>query len=211
MASYYEMQAAFKWYERRAEHIDTEAAAYYIETHLKLLAPFTPHICEEAWSELGKKGFISAAQWPEFDAKKIDELSEKMEALIKQTLEDVKEIKKIVKKDAVGINIYVSQKWKYGVHELALAKPKNLIAEAMKNAEIKKQGEAAVKFAQQLMKNINVLEKTLSKDDEIAALKSAEKFFTKEFGCAVSVIDAEGAESVKAQKASPGKPGIEIV
>jgi len=211
MASYYELQTAFKWYERRAEHTDTDAAAFFIEAQLKLLAPFTPHICEEAWSELGKKGFISSAPWPEFDAKKIDENAEKMEALIKQTLCDVNEIKKIVKKDAERINIYVPQKWKYDMYALALTKPKNLIAESMKNVDVKKQGEAAVKFAQNLMKNMNVLEKTLSKDEEIAALKSAEKFFSKEFGCAVSVLDADGAKSDKAQKASPGKPGIEIV
>ncbi|MBU4245742.1 MAG: leucine--tRNA ligase, partial [Nanoarchaeota archaeon] len=188
MASYYDMQAALKWYERRAENTNTDAAAFFIDAQLKMLAPFTPHICEELWSELGKKGFISAAEWPEFDAKKIDENAEKMEALIKQTLEDVNAIKKIVKKDAKQINIYVPEIWKYDMYALALTKPKNLIAEAMKNTEIKKQSEAAVKFAQQLAKNMNVLEKTLSKEDEIIALKSAEKFFAKEFGCAVSVI-----------------------
>ena len=173
--------------------------------------PFTPHMCEEAWSGLGKKGFISNAGWPGFDAKKIDENAEKMEALVKQTLLDVNEIKKIVKKDAEKINIYVPENWKYDMYSLALAKPKNIIAEAMKSAEIKKQGEAAVKFAQYLMKNMNVLEKTLSKQDEFAALKSAEKFFGHEFGCTVSVLDAKGIESDKAKKASPGKPGIEIV
>ncbi len=211
MAAYYDMQAAFRWYERRAEHTDTQALAFFAETQLKLLAPFTPHICEECWSLLGKKGFISNAQWPAFDEKQIDENAEKMESLIKQTIEDVNEIKKIIKKDAEKINIYVSPEWKYELYNIALAKPKNLIAEAMKIEAVKKQGEAAVKFAQNLSKNINVLEKTLPKKDEFEALKSAEQFFSKEFGCPVSVLDACGAKSDKAAKASPGKPGIEIV
>ncbi len=211
MASYYDMQAAYKWYERRAEHPDTDSAAFFIETQITLLAPFAPHICEESWSALGKKGFISNALWPVFDAKRIDENSEKMEALVKQTIEDVNAIKKIIRDEPEIITIYVSPEWKYEMHELALAKPKNLIADAMKKESIKKHGESAVKFAQNLSKNMNVLEKTLSKKDEFEALKSAEKFFAKEFGCNVRVLEADGITSDKAGKASPGKPGIEIV
>lgn len=211
MASYYEMQAAYKWYERRAEHTDTEAAEFFVETQIALLAPFSPHICEEAWGALGKKGFISAAKWPEFDAKKIDETAEKMESLIKQTIEDVNAIKKIIRNAPEIITIYASPEWKHEMHEIALTKPKNLIADAMKKESIKKHGEAAVKFAQNLSKNMNVLEKTLSKKDEFEALKSAQKFFAKEFGCNVRVLEADGVKSDKAAKASPGKPGIEIV
>ena len=40
---------------------------------VRLLAPFTPHICEEIWENLGGKGFVSAAEWPKWDeAKTVD-------------------------------------------------------------------------------------------------------------------------------------------
>jgi len=40
---------------------------------VRLLAPFTPHICEEIWESLGGKGFVSAAEWPKWDeAKTVD-------------------------------------------------------------------------------------------------------------------------------------------
>ena len=34
---------------------------------IKLLCPFAPHICEEIYSELGEDGFLSVAEWPEFE------------------------------------------------------------------------------------------------------------------------------------------------
>jgi len=37
------------------------------ETIVLLLAPFTPHICEELWEKLGHKGSIFKASWPKYD------------------------------------------------------------------------------------------------------------------------------------------------
>jgi leucyl-tRNA synthetase len=38
-----------------------------IESLLKLLAPFAPHISEELWSQLGQKDTIHLSQWPSYD------------------------------------------------------------------------------------------------------------------------------------------------
>lgn len=37
------------------------------ETIILLLAPFTPHLCEEVWNILGNKECVSVAKWPNFD------------------------------------------------------------------------------------------------------------------------------------------------
>jgi leucyl-tRNA synthetase len=37
------------------------------ETVIKILAPITPHICEELWEALGGEGSIAEAAWPELD------------------------------------------------------------------------------------------------------------------------------------------------
>jgi leucyl-tRNA synthetase len=42
---------------------------------LKLLSPFTPHLCEEMWSRLGYNTFIVAESWPKGDAKLAEETS----------------------------------------------------------------------------------------------------------------------------------------
>ena len=48
-----------------------------IETLLKLLAPFAPHIAEELWQMIGKTGSIHTQTWPEYDpeALVVDEIT----------------------------------------------------------------------------------------------------------------------------------------
>jgi leucyl-tRNA synthetase len=43
-----------------------------VTTLLRLLAPMTPHLCEELWRELGNGDGITAAGWPGFDPAQID-------------------------------------------------------------------------------------------------------------------------------------------
>ena len=38
-----------------------------VETFVKLLAPFAPHLAEELWSKLGHEGSLAYAAWPGFD------------------------------------------------------------------------------------------------------------------------------------------------
>jgi leucyl-tRNA synthetase len=39
-----------------------------VESFLKILAPFAPHLVEELWSMIGNKASIHEQQWPIFDA-----------------------------------------------------------------------------------------------------------------------------------------------
>lgn len=107
-----------------------------VEILLLLLAPITPHICEELWQEIGKEGLISEAPFPEPDmeALKLEEveipvqINGKVRAKIKipfgsdeETVKDIalknervrsyingKEIKKIVYVPNRLLNIVVS-------------------------------------------------------------------------------------------------------
>ena len=36
---------------------------------IKMLAPISPHICEEVWQMLGFDGLVSESQWPTYDTK----------------------------------------------------------------------------------------------------------------------------------------------
>ena len=52
------------------ENIKNEALA---KTLCQLIMPFAPHLGEEIWEFLGKKGFVALAPWPEYDKSKIKE------------------------------------------------------------------------------------------------------------------------------------------
>lgn len=51
----------------KAESRNREA----METFVKLLAPFAPHICEELWERLGHSGSLAHVRWPEYDEQKL--------------------------------------------------------------------------------------------------------------------------------------------
>jgi leucyl-tRNA synthetase len=44
-----------------------------LENLVILLAPFTPHLCEELWHQLGHEGSVCDATWPTFDEKYLKE------------------------------------------------------------------------------------------------------------------------------------------
>jgi leucyl-tRNA synthetase len=45
------------------------AAAVDLETLIKLIAPFAPHIADELWERMGKSGFMLNESWPSWDEK----------------------------------------------------------------------------------------------------------------------------------------------
>jgi leucyl-tRNA synthetase len=38
-----------------------------VDTFLRLLSPYAPHICEEVWQRLGEAELIAHAEWPSWD------------------------------------------------------------------------------------------------------------------------------------------------
>jgi leucyl-tRNA synthetase len=46
---------------------DGGTSAEVYKTVIILMAPFTPHLCEEIWEKLGYKEYVSAHPWPAFD------------------------------------------------------------------------------------------------------------------------------------------------
>ncbi|MDO4965794.1 MAG: leucine--tRNA ligase [Lachnospiraceae bacterium] len=83
-----------------------------LEIFVKLLAPFAPHIAEEIYEALGNEGFISLAEWPEYDeAKTIDAEIEIAVQINGKTREVVKISKDASKDDAINAAKEVVTKW----------------------------------------------------------------------------------------------------
>ena len=44
-----------------------------VETFVKILSPFAPHLCEEMWESMGHKTMLAVTPWPQYDeAKTVD-------------------------------------------------------------------------------------------------------------------------------------------
>jgi leucyl-tRNA synthetase len=81
-----------------------------IENLLLVLAPFTPHVCEELWQQLGMEGSIHKGKWPNFDEA----------ALVKDTVEIVVQINGKIK-DKIEVPTALTSK---ELEERALANEK---------------------------------------------------------------------------------------
>jgi leucyl-tRNA synthetase len=66
IASVMELVNAIYGFEPRDEYPGVMREA--LESLVRLLAPFVPHVCEELWGCLGHQGGIEAAGWPTWDA-----------------------------------------------------------------------------------------------------------------------------------------------
>ncbi len=101
----------FEAIEQENEKDEKSISKQDAESFLKLLHPFCPHITEELWHALGNKTFISLESWPKANEGKINENIEKQEEQVEKTLEDIKNIIRIVKekqnKEAKRLYLYV--------------------------------------------------------------------------------------------------------
>ncbi|MHA1188323.1 MAG: hypothetical protein ACTSSK_15925, partial [Candidatus Heimdallarchaeota archaeon] len=119
-------------------------------------------------------------------------------------------IKKQEKKSLKSIEIFIAPKWMYKVLKIRRGKPDNLIKAIMAEDDIKKAGNAAVKYAQKLTKHPGVDAK-LNDKSEHEALTDAIDFFKREFKAkTVNVVFAVKADHPKAKVAEPGRPGIAL-
>jgi len=102
------LRAVFEAFEQEKEISKKDA-----EVFLNLLSPFCPHIAEELWNKLGHKDFISLAEWPKADEKKIDKKFEIQDKATEKLKEDINNIKRIIEskgKKAEKVYVYVLPK-----------------------------------------------------------------------------------------------------
>jgi leucyl-tRNA synthetase len=208
-----------------ANHVLGELA----ETWIRLLAPFAPHICEEAWEKLGGKGFVSKAAWPVSDKSLINVEAEEEESYLMSVLEDTREIIKVTNIKPKKIFYYVSPKWMYDVYRIMLDKALrggstsmgDLIKESLSRGFAKGNEKAISKFIQGTYNSIiktmpkSLVQRRLKVEfDEGSVLRQAGTFIRNQFSADVEVSAADEKEipdpARKAALAQPYRPSIYI-
>jgi len=90
-----------KWYVDRVDgfkNCNRKVLSEGLQTIIKIISPLVPHMAEEFWEKSGGKGFVSVAEWPKFDEKKIDKNAIEVEEIFKKSIEDLRNIIKIAGK-----------------------------------------------------------------------------------------------------------------
>ncbi|UCD03012.1 MAG: leucine--tRNA ligase, partial [Candidatus Aenigmatarchaeota archaeon] len=186
-----------------------------VKTLVQLISPFAPHLAEEMWEKIGKKGLVSASEWPK--AGKADKSADAMEAMINQLTADIEQVIRLSRMKPGKISLIVSPEWKYGFLKKLkkeMEKTRNIgeiIKSVMRDAKLRPYGKDISRLVPALAKNPDKIpEVLLGQRGEYALLQEVKGMLSEEFGCTVTVERAEKSKSSKAMHAMPGKPGIEV-
>jgi leucyl-tRNA synthetase len=233
----YDIEQDLNWYMKRIvfdkEHIDRRKAIHKVEwevlsSQVRMLAPFTPHICEEIWEEMGYDPFISFSPWPTVNNDLIRLDAEELETVIKTCIEDVQNIIKVTGIKPNTIHYYAADAWKWKIYLKAIQlqgkgqlEIGTLIREAFKDDELKRKIKEVPVIARNLVEEIiKIPEKTLEirkslgHINEVKLLQDAESFIRAEFGCDVTVSSESDPwiddPSKRASRAKPYRPAIYV-
>jgi leucyl-tRNA synthetase len=204
-----------KWYFRHSKG-NRETLREFYRIWVLMMAPFTPHVCEELWECMGGKGLVSLAAWPEADGSKISDKAELSQDVVSRTCGDIAHILKLTQKEPKAIRLFVAAEWKRRLYAIAFEEKRfdTAMKKAMGDVFFKANAKAAGKALQQLVKDVGTLRKDLlSEEEELRALSDSAEFVSREFGASVQVLkesDAPGDARAKAERAMPLKPSILI-
>jgi leucyl-tRNA synthetase len=230
----YLLDQDIQWYLRRKEPEEKENSAQssvlkkVLETRILFLAPFTPHLCEELWEILGKKGFVSTMRWPEYDESKIDPKALLGEELIMSLREDTLSILSATKLIPKRVSFYTATPWKWRIYlkALALAKVENLhvsslMKEAMKDGDLRSEAKRVAAFVQEIVEDLVKMPKEMAERrlatgqiDEFQTISDARGFLAKELRAEVDVYreddPARRDPKDRGRLAEPYRPAIYV-
>lgn len=184
---------------------------YVLSNWIRLMAPFTPHTCEEMWDRIGGNGFVSCAQWPGYDSGLIDEKVQKAEEMVQELAGDINEIKKIIDRQPNKIHVYIAPEWKWEVFEIAKEIGRPDIGQIMGRSikeNLHDDKKEIAEFAKKIAKEVTKT-KYVGKIDEYSVIKDSLDFLSSEVGAEVAVYKEPHYDPEnKSRNAMPYKPAI---
>ncbi|PSH01659.1 MAG: leucine--tRNA ligase, partial [Nanohaloarchaea archaeon SW_10_44_10] len=212
LKAFFELNSLINTYISRSDKLNAKVVEEALEAQIKLMAPFTPHICEELWNETGHETLVSEEDWPEVDEEKIDEEIERAQEFVENTVSDIRELSEIVDGFAT-VRIITAENWKrelfQEMNEVIEERPE--FGEAM-NRLIegrKEYAETVKKLLREYMDDPGAMpEEVFSSEREVEILEENREFIEKEFDVDIVIETEEESGEEKASRAEPGKPAI---
>ncbi len=183
-----------------------------------LFHPIAPHTTEEIWELLGKKEFISLANWPSYNGSLLTVENEFKWKLMGNTVDDINSIKLATKKDKLKhINIIIAASWKFKFYSLLMSlieKSKNqgeIMKKIMQHDEFKTYAKFINQITAKILKNIGKYPKyTLSTEEEYQFFKDMIPIIKKKFNSPINIVLESDSKEEKASQSLPGRPAIVI-
>lgn len=186
---------------------------YLLETQIKLLNPFTPHVCEQLWQDITKKELLANTPYPKHDKKRIHKEAKHGFNIINTIRTDIRELKKLVDFKPKKATIIIADEWKRSFYKdlKKILKERPSFGEAMsKLVQPRKQHAKEVKNTlQQSFKNPGSIPKNIpSTNTERKFLQTVKQSIEKEFNLKLQITEEEQSKNPKSKRAKPLKPAI---
>jgi leucyl-tRNA synthetase len=236
-AALYDLNQDLNWYMKRVEtQMDQSerkkaiqsVLRTIVDTQVRLLVPFTPHLCEEIWESMGNEGFAAFAEWPQPDQDSVKLDAEELEQVIRDSVEDVKKIVRVTGITLGNVQFYAATGWKWKVYMKALQLAESgeldigiLIRESFKDDELKALRREVPAFARTVVEDVkktpgDTVRRRIEMGviNEVVLLEDAASFFKEEFSCNITVSNEsdpwiEDPEN-RARRAKPYRPAIYV-
>jgi leucyl-tRNA synthetase len=215
--AYHGIETDLRWYRRRlGDAIPGDEMKVLIRDWIRLLTPYTPYICEQLWRQIGEKGLISIAPWPQMNPDLVSIETELAEELLQRTLEDVDSIQKLIRIAPTTLTVFCAPDWKWEIFR-TLAQhrdSRDAVREVMQNPEMRKRGKPAAEAAKQIANLIHRLPPDLvarlvqKPIQEKEVFYAAVPFLEKDLGVRVQVIFSEESDHPRGKAALPYKPAL---
>ncbi|MCK4686496.1 MAG: leucine--tRNA ligase [Candidatus Lokiarchaeota archaeon] len=188
------------------------------EKLLLILHPIIPHITEEIWEIIGKKGFVSLAAWPSYNKELLTLENAFKWKLINNILDDINNIKTVMRKEELDkISIIIADEWKYRFYKQLLSlinETKNqgeIIKTLMQKDDLKPHSKFISQIITKVLKNVGKYPKfTLTTNEEYKFFQDIKSMIMKKYNCEVEILIEKDSNAQKAIQSLPGKPAIII-
>jgi leucyl-tRNA synthetase len=187
--------------------------AYVCDIWVRLAAPMMPHICEELWSKMGHKDYVSLATWPRPDKKLIDKGVEMAQQVVDSTIRDIREITRLLKgKKAKTVHVYVAPEWMFrAMKSIRDANIPTIVGDIMKhlmaNEEYRRHGKEVKIIVDRITRENGLWDHSGSAKDEMAVLLDSADYIGEELKVDVIVQDSGHPTYDPQKKARFALPG----
>lgn len=205
-------------YKYKNEGIVEEIFNECREKIVLLLHPIAPHLTEEIWEFIGKKGYLSLASWPSYNADLLTLENDFKWKLLNNFMEDIHSIKQIMRKEKLDkIAVIVADEWKFKFYSTLTSEIENtrdqseIVKKIMQQSDLKPHGKFINQTITKILKNVGKYSKiSLSTKDELIFFNDIKPIVQKKYGCSVEIIIEKDSKEKKAAQALPGRPAIII-
>jgi len=200
------------------EPVDKKIYEFGINSLIKMLYPFIPHMMEEIWAIKGNKKSLTFDKWPKFNEKMVDVSVKDQWDAFDNIIEDIKNITKLLADQQFKEVIFiVADEWRNKMvsktFELLKAGTDRgaIMKEIMKNAEFKAYGKDINKLLPKIMDNLGKYGVPFKDQQlELEFWKQNMVLIEKRVNLKITIEAEATSKDQKKSQALPGKPALVI-